>query len=57
MRDIIMILERFSKIAVKRIIRRLHLRHQYLLLNGVWVEFVRPVNNYIFLGAAASFLA
>ena len=40
--------ERFSKIAVKKIIRRLHLRHQYLLPNGVWVEFVRPVNNYVF---------
>ncbi len=34
--------------AVKTVVRRLHLRKQYLLPNGVWVELVRPTNNYVF---------
>lgn len=34
--------------AVKKVIRRLHFRTQYLLPNGVWIEFVRPTRNYIF---------
>ena len=34
--------------AVKKVVRRLHLRTQYLLPNGVWVEFVRPMYNYVF---------
>jgi len=34
--------------AVRVVVRRLHLRKQYLLPNGVWVELVRPTNNYVF---------
>ena len=37
-----------GKRAVKKVTRRLHFRTQYLLPNGVWVEFVRPTRNYIF---------
>ena len=34
--------------AVKKVVRRLHLRTQYRLPNGVWIEFVKPMNNYVF---------
>jgi len=40
--------EEVSGMAVKKVVRKLHLRSQYLLPNGVWVEFVRPTNNYVF---------
>jgi len=40
--------ENISKRAVRKAIRRLHFRTQYLLPEGVWVEFVRPTRNYIF---------
>lgn len=37
-----------SAMAVKKVVRRLHLRTQYQLPNGVWIEFVKPMNNYVF---------
>lgn len=37
-----------SAVAVERVARKLHLRTQYLLPNGVWVEFVKPMNNGAF---------
>lgn len=40
--------ERFEKTAVRTVTRSLHKRKQYLLPNGVWVEVVRPNNNYEF---------
>ncbi len=40
--------ERFEKTAVKTVTRSLHMRKQYLLPNDVWVEVVRPNNNYEF---------
>ncbi|MCX8192740.1 MAG: GTP 3',8-cyclase MoaA [Nitrososphaeria archaeon] len=40
--------ERFEKEAVKIITRPLQMRKQYLLPNGVWVEIVKPNNNYEF---------
>lgn len=40
--------ERLEKTAVKIFVRSLHSRKQYLLPSGVWVEVVRPNNNYEF---------
>lgn len=40
--------ERLERIATKIVTRSLHMRRQYLLPNGVWVEVVRPNNNYEF---------
>jgi cyclic pyranopterin phosphate synthase len=40
--------ERFEKTALKIITRTLHMRKQYLLPNGVWVEVVRPNYNFEF---------
>ena len=40
--------ERFERIASKIITRSLHMRKQYLLPNGVWVEVVRPNYNFEF---------
>ena len=40
--------ERFKRIAVEGRVRQLHLRHQYLLPNGVWVEVVKPMHNSAF---------
>lgn len=40
--------KRLEKEAVKVVTRRLHMRRQYLLPNGVWVELVRPANNHVF---------
>lgn len=40
--------ERFEKEAVKIVTRSFQMRKQYLLPNGVWVELVRPNNNYDF---------
>ncbi len=37
-----------SKRALRKTIRKLHFRTQYLMSNGVWVEFVRPMGNYLF---------
>ncbi len=34
--------------AVRKVVRKLHFRTQYLLPNRVWVEFVRPMYNYVF---------
>ncbi len=46
--DLTPIEKELSGIAVKKVVRKLHLRTQYQLPNGVWVEFVKPMNNYIF---------
>lgn len=40
--------EHFKSIAVEERVRQLHLRHQYLLPNGVWVEVVKPMHNSAF---------
>ncbi|MEM1584205.1 MAG: GTP 3',8-cyclase MoaA [Nitrososphaerota archaeon] len=40
--------ERLECMAVKIVTRSLHMRRQYLLPNGVWVEVVRPNSNYQF---------
>ncbi|MCL7383088.1 MAG: GTP 3',8-cyclase MoaA [Thaumarchaeota archaeon] len=40
--------ERFERTALKIITRTLHMRKQYLLPNGVWVEVVRPNYNFEF---------
>ena len=37
-----------SKRALRKTIRKLHFRTQYLMPNGVWVEFVKPMGNYLF---------
>jgi len=34
--------------AVERVVRRLHFRTQYLLPEGVWIEFVRPTGRHVF---------
>jgi len=46
--DLSAIEERFKRIAVEEKVRQLHLRHQYLLPNGVWVEVVKPMHNSAF---------
>ena len=46
--DLSAIEERFRRIAVEERVRQLHLRHQYLLPNGVWVEVVKPMHNSAF---------
>lgn len=40
--------EKVSRIAVKKVVRSLQLRRQYLLPTGLWVEFVRPTNSCSF---------
>ena len=39
---------RIEDMSIKKIVRRLHLRRQYLLPSGLWIEFVKPTNNYDF---------
>jgi len=46
--DLSAIEERFKRVAVEERVRQLHLRHQYLLPNGVWVEVVKPMHNSAF---------
>lgn len=49
--DLSAIEERFKRIAIEERVRQLHLRHQYLLPNRVWVEVVKPMHNSAFCRA------
>jgi len=40
--------KRVSEKAVRKVVRKLHFRSQYLTPEGVWVEFVKPMGNYLF---------
>ncbi|MEM1994636.1 MAG: GTP 3',8-cyclase MoaA [Nitrososphaerales archaeon] len=46
--DLTTLEQRFKSRAVEERVRQLHLRHQYLLPNGVWVEVVKPMHNSAF---------
>lgn len=46
--DLSAIEKRFKQVAIDEKVRQLHLRHQYLLPNGVWVEVVKPMHNSSF---------
>ncbi|MFN3621307.1 MAG: GTP 3',8-cyclase MoaA, partial [Nitrososphaerales archaeon] len=46
--DLTTLEQRFKSIAVEERVRQLHLRHQFLLPNGVWVEVVKPMHNSAF---------